>query len=403
VAVRVGSLVAGFALALTVVMSIAAVVLGWGSGPGGVLRLWDAVGSLVGVVTVALGALLVVRRPGNAIGWLLCVAGVAYGLLMLTWQHATNVVDQGTAVDDPAVYDGLAVASVWAGTWIWTPIILVLLLLIPLRFPDGHLVSARWRAAEIASYLTLGTIATAEIIRPGPLLFEGRVLPVDNPVGVVAMGPVLDGMVAVGIAAMLALMSIAFASLVVRYRRSDTVVRHQIKWLVYGLALVLVLLAASDVVPWLGWLSESFNVVLIVVPVSIAVAVLRHGLYEIDRIISRSVAWAILTAVLIGLYAATALVLGSATRAVMGSEQADLVVVASTLLAAAAFQPARRRIQAAVDRRFNRARYDAARTVDAFARVVRDEVELDAVTAALRDAASRTVQPFRVQVWVRDH
>jgi hypothetical protein len=401
VAVPVGALSAGFALALTAATSIVAVAIGWGGGPGGALRIWDTIGSLVGVVTVALGALLIVRRPGNAIGRLLCLAGVAYGLLMVTWQHATNVIGREGALDDPAAYDVVAVVAIWTGPWIWTPIILALVLLIPMRFPNGDLVTHRWRTAEIASYVTMGTIAVLEVVRPGPLRFDELVLPIDNPTGVAGWGPVVDGTMPILTVSMLVLFVVAFSSLVVRYRRSDTVVRHQIKWLVYGLALLIGGLAAGEVVPWLGWINESFNTILMVVPVAIALAVLRHGLYEIDRIISRSVAWALLTLVLVGVYAATTLVLGSATRAIAGSDPTDLVVAASTLLVAAAFQPARRRIQDVVDRRFNRARYDATRTVEDFARVLRDEVELDAVTAALRDAATRSVQPFRAQVWVR--
>jgi hypothetical protein len=196
-----------------------------------------------------------------------------------------------------------------------------------------------------------------------------------------------------------------------RYRRvSGLVERQQTKWVVFPLGLmmtlfvVVLLLAVLRPGPPDRWLGAVLFVVVplgILLPVTVANAVLRHRLFEIDRAISRTLSYAVLTAVLAGLYALSVTGLGAIVRALTGGGGGDLVVAASTLAVAALFQPLRRRVQSLVDRRFSRARYDAQRTVEAFAQRLRDEVDLDALADQLRSTASTTMQPRGVSLWLR--
>jgi hypothetical protein len=395
------------AMSAVVVTSLLAVVsLPWvwryGVATSARTQVIEAVGLAVGVVTAAVGAVIVRRRPGNAVGRLLCVAGPIYGVVMLSWYYAADAVDRRLRGPGPPTFDAVEVAAVWTSTWSWTPLVLVLLMLIPMMFPDGRVIGRGWRWHVIVCVGVMALIALLELARPGPLRFDRRPLPVDNPIGVGWIGAVerrvgtLLGLVMVG------LVIVAFASLVVRYRRSGPLVRQQIKWLVFGFSAVLAVLLLGSVVPALAWINESFNVVMVVVPVSIAIAVLRYGLYEIDRFISRTVAWTLVTLLLVGGWATGILVLGSAARALSGSEPSELIVALTTLVMAALFRPTQQRIQRLVDRRFNRARYDAALTVASFAHRLRDQVALDEVVGALRVVSATSLEPATVSVWLGD-
>jgi hypothetical protein len=214
-------------------------------------------------------------------------------------------------------------------------------------------------------------------------------------------GRLLAELVTAVVVAMLLLIPAAMASVAVRFRRAGPVERQQLKWFVLAAAVNAVFVLADLFVgdEWGAvWILAGVLTVSLV-PVAVAIAVLRYRLYEIDRIISRSVSYGLLTGGLIGLYLALVAVLRPLLEPMTGSSA--LAVAGSTLAVAAVFNPARRRLQAAVDRRFDRARYDAAREVDAFVRRLRDQVDLDQVSAGLRDTVVATVAPTRVAVWLR--
>jgi hypothetical protein len=353
------------------------------------------VAASVGMASV--GALIVLRRPGNVIGWLLAVAGAAGGVN--TWlDHYVHYAHSG-----PGGPSTMAVWMAWLGTWSWAPLILPIFFFLPLLFPDGRLPSPRWRPAVWIVLVIASVQVGAEALRPGPMRWGQEGLLVDNPLGVEALGPYADAILSSSaLAAAPFLVLAVIVAPVIRWRRSRGVERQQMKWFLAAV----VLLAASERISYLDLLPATAGVVvfslgIVGLPVAIGIAVLRYRLYEIDRIVSRTVSYALLTAVLVGVYAAGVVGLGGLVRSVTGGGGGDLVVAASTLAVAALFGPARRRIQGAVDRRFNRSRYDAQRTVESFAQRLRDEVDLDTLSGQLREVASAAIQPRSVSVWLR--
>jgi hypothetical protein len=214
------------------------------------------------------------------------------------------------------------------------------------------------------------------------------------------LGAFLDAALGAGVTAIFLLIVLAAGSVLVRFRRAGPVERQQVKWFLLAAAITVASIA-YDLLPlptsgpvWAVFDAISFTVL----PVAVGIAVLRYRLYEIDRIVSRTVSYGLLSAALIGLYLLVVALLRPLLEPLTGSS--SLAVAASTLAVAAAFNPVRRRLQAAVDRRFDRARYDAARAVDAFAARLRNQVDLDEVTAGLRDTVAATVAPTRVGVWL---
>jgi hypothetical protein len=189
------------------------------------------------------------------------------------------------------------------------------------------------------------------------------------------------------------------ASLIVRFRRARGVERQQLKWLAYAGGVLMI----APVIPdsWLGgWASAAVNVAQLAIPAAIGVAILRYRLYDIDRLINRTLVYGLLTAMLAAVYAAVVLALGQLFGGI-GSKPPSWAVAGATLAVAALFHPARRRIQQAVDRRFNRRKYDAAQTVEAFAARLRDEVDLDALAVELLAVVDQTVQPAKASLWLR--
>ena len=198
------------------------------------------------------------------------------------------------------------------------------------------------------------------------------------------------GAVLIAAAGLAAVLSLAF-----RYRRAQTVERAQLKWLVYAAAVIVVALLATIPVASTNLQNAIGSGAVALVPVAIGIAVLRYRLYDIDRVISRTVAYAILTGLLVGIYAGLVLL---ATR-VLGVHT-PVAVAAATLAAAALFSPVRRRVQRAVDRRFNRARYDADQTVAVFAARLKDAADLDAVRDDLASVVHQALEPAHVSLWI---
>jgi hypothetical protein len=270
-----------------------------------------------------------------------------------------------------------------------------------LLFPDGQLLSPRWWPMLWLAGIAPATAAVGFALDSGPLT-EFAVI--DNPFGLEAASPVPELMGVVGMLGLWLALLGAGTSLLLRFRRSRGVQRQQLKWVAYAGGLEAVAMAAS-LVSFLRWGTSPIVVAalvicgLVAIPVSAAVAILRYRLYAIDRLINRTLVYGLLTAVLGGIYASVVLVGGHLFGGV-GDEPPSWAVAGATLAVAAAFQPARRRIQNAVDRRFNRHRYDAARTVEAFSVRLRDHLDLDALTDELLATVSQTVEPTTASLWL---
>jgi hypothetical protein len=373
-----------------------------GSWSGG--GVWVALALVVAMVTYpAAGWLIAARRPENPIGWLLLAIGLCWGA------GATSSYADYTLKLHHDLPGGALVAVV--GSAFWMPAIGMTGTFLLLLFPDGHLPGRRWRYVAHAAAVTMVAGLFDLMFRPGLLTDDGYP-GVRNPVGIDALGPVL----AVGWVAIIALvvtMVVSAASLVVRYRRSRGPERQQVKWLAgaaAGVALVYAVVVplgalvdpSSQHPP--AWLSAAQSVSLLsfgLIPVAIVFAVLRYRLYEIDVIIRRTLVYTALVAVLAALYLGGVTMIGGVLRTATGGSGAIGVTV-STLAVAAAFQPLRRRIQRAVDHRFYRGRYDAARTLESFSGRLREHVEIDAVSSEVLDVVRQTLQPAHVSLWLRE-
>lgn len=336
-------------------------------------------------VTLAVGWLIASRLPRHPIGWLLLAVS---GLFLF----AIPVSTAGYALVD--LQPDLARWLLVYGrdddqSWIWLPALGILFIHVLLRFPDGRLPSPRWRWF---SRTTIGLLALGVT---GIAISGGDVAPgLANPAGVawVQQREWLLGFVAIPL---LASLPISLASLVVRYRRADSLERTQIRWFAWAAGLATGLYLVSFLSPddaWQSWVFLAYTLV----PASIGVAILRYRLFAIDRIISRTLAYALVTASVIGTYA---LVVTSISRLLPVSSA--LAVATATLAAAAVFRPVLRRVQGVVDRRFNRERYDAERVVEAFGARLRGATDPDAAATDLLAAVERALQPGAVGLWVR--
>jgi hypothetical protein len=343
---------------------------------------------------VTVGTVIVARRPRNVIGWLCCAIGVVVSFSGFGSSDAARSI-----AADP---DRISVAPVLhlLGQVLYVVPMLGLLPVLVLVFPTGRLPSRRWRPVLWIVGVGLALYVASVMLKPGPAA-DG--LP-DNPLGVEAADRLLGPIAAVAGLLFAVFVVLVLASLVVRFRRARGEERQQLKWLVYGVLLLVLLIATLGRVveripsPFAG---PVFAAVLFsIVPVTIGLAVLRYRLYDIDRIISRTLAYALLTALLAGLYAVVVLVLGQLFGGIT-ERPPSWAVAAATLAVASLFQPARQRIQVVVDRRFNRRKYDSARTVAAFSARLRDELDLDTLSTELLTVVDQTMQPTAVSLWLQ--
>jgi len=349
------------------------------------------------------GFLIARRRPSHPIGWPLLGCGLCWGLNFfffdsyLPW---TLTVHPGSLPAAPFV-GGLSFP-------LWVPAVGLMGTFLILLFPDGRLPSARWRPVAWVSAITIAELYLADLVRPGPVQ-QAPVPNLRNPFAINALTPIAPALDALALLLPLCILACAVA-LVLRFRRSRGVERQQVKWLATSGAFVacgyLIMMfvfayaALTHAGPAPGWVNTVSDAVILsfaLIPVAIGVAVLKHGLYEIDRLISRTVGYAVVTGTLLAVYVALVTVVSRLTPS--GN---SLAVATSTLAVAALFQPLRRRVQTAVDRRFNRARYDADRTIAALTRQLRNEVDLDAVRADVLRVVHDTVQPASAGLWLRD-
>jgi hypothetical protein len=390
--------VAALAAAVCAAAAIATVVL-LVLGPGRSLRddLFGGVGGasfvLLSLAYACVGAVVAARVPENPIGWMFCATGLAFGLTMLSYEYARYGL---YATAQPLV--GASAAAALPGEPASGLLGLTLLF-----FPDGHLPSHRWRPAAATLFVAIVLLAVTDVLRPGRL--DEPFATVSNPLGVPGWRRAMDVvnvggwlLVVVGTAA-------AAVSVAVRLRRARGVERQQLK-LVLAVGVVVAAATALDMTSWGVWPHGDLQIRIGLIglafaafPVAAGVAILRYRLYDIDVVINRTLVYGALTATLAAAYLGSVLLLQVVLQPL--TENSSLAIAASTLAVAALFRPARSHIQALVDRRFYRRRYDTQRTLEAFAGRLRDEVALDALSTELRDVVTDTMQPAHVSLWLR--
>ena len=349
-------------------------------------------GPIVPVVVVyaAVGVVVARRQPGNPIGWILITFIVMFLL--------SDVVGAYAALYYRFGHHGLPLAAaaeilqpLWAPAIVLFPVAILL-------FPDGRLASRRWRWALVA-YVVSGALAAAAVFAPAIAAVASHDVHLDAFGDVISTGRSHGGGLAAAEVLGLGLILVMWLSFVghqvLSWRRATGEQRQQLKWLASGGAVTLIVLAASFGINTTGAAGEVLGIGLAALPVGIGVGILKYRLYDIDRIISRAVSYAIVTGLLVGLYAGLVLL---ATQVM--TVKSPVAVAAATLAAAALFNPLRRRVQHTVDRRFNRARYDADEAVTAFAARLQDAVDLDSVQDDLTGVVHQTLEPAHLSVWV---
>jgi hypothetical protein len=342
---------------------------------------------------MVVGAVIVAHRPGNAVGWIFSAIGLLTAIGVLATEYAAYA-----SRTRPGSLPGVVLAA-WYSSWWWYPTLVGVLVFTPLVFPTGRLLSTRWRPVAVVA--AVGTVAIITLSALQPTL-EGEDQPVRNPIGLAGVPDPEEGVLGAILFGLLLLCSAAaVTSVVLRFRRSQGVERQQLKWFTYAATLLVLFLLLTDYLfPQSGAVEVLYGLVVALVPIAAGIAILRYRLYDIDRLINRTLVYGALTALLGAVYAAAVLVGGQVFGGV-GGNPPSWAVAAATLAVAALFQPARRRIQAVVDRRFNRRKYDAVRTVEAFSTRLRDQVDLDTLAAELLAVVDQAMEPTRVSLWLR--
>jgi hypothetical protein len=344
----------------------------------------------VGYSTV--GAVVASRLPDSPIGWLFCTIGLLFGVIHFCGEYAMY-----TLVATPGSLVGGEVAA-WIDAWIWVPSLGLIVFLL-LVFPDGRLPGALWRRVAwfTVSIVLAGALLAA--FSPGPVLEH----PFENPLGIEGLPNVYEPLEAL----MYALIVVGALSMVARMRQAGSTERQQIKWFAYATTVSISgVILKNTLFPalggtWVWWVGFVLTAVgLAGSPVAMGLAIFRYRLYEIDLLINRTLVYGSLTAVLVLVYVASVVVLKYVFRTLTG-EGSQLAVVASTLAIAALFIPLRRRIKSFIDRRFYRKKYDVRKTLEAFSAKLREETDLDALSAELVAVVSETMQPAHVSLWLR--
>ena len=355
----------------------------------------DGVGFLVALIGFpTVGALVASRRPDNRIGWLFCGVGILLALAAFVPQYADYAL-----FAKPGSLPGGRWAA-WASSWLDSTFILSVCLIL-LLFPTGRLISRRWRPALWLVAASLSTAILNGSIRPGRIRTD---IPVENPLGIEGAKTFLDVVDNVAFFVFVLSVLVSALSMVLRFRGARGDEREQVKWLAYSAGFLVASFLAANGASALGSFWDKvagalIGVAFAAIPLSAGIAILRYRLYDIDRIINRTLVYGALTAGLASLYFGIVVGLQAASSSV--TRGSDLAVAGSTLVVAALFRPARRRIQTLVDRRFYRSKVDAARTLEDFSARLRREIELESLTAELGVVVERTLQPAHVSLWLR--
>jgi hypothetical protein len=344
-----------------------------------------------GLVTVALALVILRAQPRSPIGWLF----VALPLFLLIGSAGDALARR---LPPSSAVEWATVVTNFIGQAAGAPLILLVLL-----FPTGQLIARSW--LWVYPVLIVGVLSTQISWELQPALVYG-LTDLRNPIGRPEWSSALGVLNAVGGAALMTSLVAAIAHLGARFRRARGVERQQLKWFALAGSVVVVALLVAGGTSLAGYEAEAAPLwlaafgTLLLLPISATLAILRYRLYDIDRIISRTLAYAVLTAILAGVYLAGFLGIQS-VLAPFTANGGPVAVAASTLVVFALFQPVRRWIQGTVDRRFYRSRYDAQREIEGFAARVRDEVEVDRLAGAISATLERTMQPASASIWLR--
>jgi hypothetical protein len=333
------------------------------------------------------GALIVWQRPRNTIGWILCTVGIGTGMTDFSGAYAAYGMVKGhLPLPGTGVFN-------WLGNTVWPINWVLLLVFLPLLFPDGRLLTQRWSIvgwlAAVLAFLSM----LASWLSLANLDLFGKVIPSDFWSSLSVNFNLL----------VLPLTIAALISLVLRFIRAKERERQQIKWITYGTAIMAVLIIGSFFVlnnpdsPTSGLI---FDLAIMLLPLSIGISILRNQLYDIDRLINRTLVYGTLTVILAAVYVGLVIGLQALLRGLI-SQDNSVAIVISTLAIAALFQPLRRRIQRIIDLRFYRSKYDAAKTVAAFSAALRQEVDVDQLREQLLAVVQETMQPAHVSLWLR--
>ena len=406
----------GLAIALAAVgLSVTAaglflMTLGWG------VPLPDSWGfrgftSMFALAAIAVGLVIALNRPRHPIGWLMLVAGTLSGIQFFGDEYSIYSVFAGRAPLPGAPWMG------WLNVWIWVPGVTTLAAIVPLYFPDGRLPSPRWRPVVWLGVAAMVFTTFSAMIDPLQIQTNMRGAPPPfDPTSIA--GPLTEytrlafgfvGFPLMSLAAFLAALSV-----VRRFRRARGAERQQIKWFAFGALGVAVAATANviaQIVVGLGsatygaaglWKAAEYLLIasMVFLIVSVGLAILRYRLYDVDVVINRTLVYGALSAVLAGTYVVSVVAFQTFVGPHVGGSEVG--IAASTLITLALVQPLRRRIQAAVDRRFDRARYDAAVLLEAFSDRIGREVDLDEVGQHLLGAIHETMRPQHASVWLRE-
>jgi MFS family permease len=347
------------------------------------------------------GVLVARRQPRNAVTWVLLGIGLASAIGAVLTGYSTYAL----ATNPGSLPAGAQLATIGAAMWV--PIVVPVATLLLLLFPDGRPPSRRWGAFLWLTVFAMAAVFLAIVVSPGDVSNDQH-LKIANPFAVPELR-FLTKLLFVGLPLVPVCMVASAASLIVRFRRSRGVERLQLKWLataaavsasIYAVALLDGLgsaLGFAKSPAWSGVVDSIALFSLLLIPISIGLAILRYRLFDIDRLISRTIAYSLLTAILVGVYALIVVGVGTAT----GRSDNPVLIAGATLAVAALFRPARRRIQAVIDRRLYRRRYDAERVLGTFASRLRDELDLTTLSGELQAVVAQAVQPSLVGVWIR--
>jgi hypothetical protein len=364
----------------------------------GFVREGDGAVVVLVVSFSVVGALIVSHRPENTIGWVFCAAALCQGLSEFGLEYATYAL-----ITRPGSLP-LAAEMSWLAEWIWAPGLGLILVFLPLLFPDGRPLSRRWRPVALLGGLSIVLIwvPISILIWPerGTALLRGGETGDEGPGWLVALAEAgFPLMLLAGLAAVI--------SLFVRFHRAQGSERQQIKWfasaaaLTFGWIFVFEQLVSAEGGVLEAIAAVSSLVLVPSIPIATGIAIFRYRLYDIDRIVNRALVYGALTASLALVYLGGVVSLQYAFRTLAGGNS-QLAVVASTLAIAALFNPLRHRIQGFIDRRFYRRKYDATKTLEAFGAKLRDETDLDRLGDEMVSVVRETMQPAYVSLWLRD-
>ena len=359
--------------------------------------------SLVVSLSVA-GLLLAAHRPGNPVGWLFLVAGISVPVIVSADLYVMYITEtsSGALPDIQPLY--------WVAAWAWIPAFLFPATFGVLLFPTGRLPSRRWRPIAWMIAIGYALMIVAEMFGTGPLLDPPEKYPqITNPLAIEPLEGLFDAIITLSELTLVLPVAVSVASIFARLKTATGTERQQIKWFAYsalipalGMTVFVLLLALPSVESSTanlvaGW-TVGFGVM--VLPITVCIAILRHNLYDIDKLISRTLVYGLMTALLLATFTGGVLLFQFVLSPVTGGN--DLAIAVSTLLTLVLFQPVRSRLQDFVDRRFYRRKYDTQRTLERFGIAAREAVDLDQLTAEMMRVVSGTMQPEHLSLWLRN-